>query len=134
MKSISPILLTIVIAVAAISSPKANAQEAGASGANAAVQENNASLNLSGDWRVSWAGAKGGQRDVTMQIRQDGNKLSGTLQGNRGSAPLKGSLSGNQVSINVKTRKHKASFTGTVNGDKMSGTTEQGASWTATRQ
>lgn len=47
---------------------------------------------------------------------------------------LKGRLSANQVSFDVKTRKHKASFTGTVNGDKMSGTTEQGASWTATRQ
>lgn len=44
---------------------------------------------------------------------------------------LKGSISGNQVSFDVKTRKHKASFTGTVNGDKMTGTTEQGASWTA---
>jgi hypothetical protein len=69
-----------------------------------------------------------------MQIKQDGKKLSGSFQGKRGSAPLKGRLSGNQVSFNVKTRKHEASFTGTVNGDKMSGTTEQGASWTATRQ
>jgi hypothetical protein len=48
MKSMSPILLTIIIAVVAISAgPKANAQEAGAAGTSAAVQENNASLNLS---------------------------------------------------------------------------------------
>ncbi len=38
------------------------------------------------------------------------------------------------VSFSVKLRKHQASFTGTVAGDKMSGTTKQGGSWTATRQ
>ena len=93
-----------------------------------------ASATVAGNWQVSWTGANGNQRQGTMQIKQDGGKLSGTFQGQRGSASLKGSLQGNQVSFSVKLRKHQASFTGTVNGDKMSGTTKQGASWTATRQ
>jgi hypothetical protein len=90
--------------------------------------------NLSGSWQMTWAGPNGNQRQVTMQIKQDGKKLSGTLQGERGSAPLKGTCEGNQVSFSMKMRKRQVSFTGTVSGNKMSGTTEQGASWSATRQ
>ena len=69
-----------------------------------------------------------------MQIKQDTGKLSGTFQGERGSASLKGKLEGNQVSFTVKLPRRQVSFTGTIDGGKMSGTTEQGASWTATRQ
>lgn len=116
----------------------ANAKEAGTVISTVPVQDaardSTATPNLSGNWQMSWAGPKGKQRQVTMQVKQDGSKLSGNFQAERGSAPLTGSLKGNQVSFSVKTPKRKASFTGTVDGDKMSGTTEQGASWTATRQ
>lgn len=95
---------------------------------------NNPSPSVSGNWQVSWAAANGNQRQVSMQIKQDASKLSGTFQGERGSASLKGKLEGNQVSFTVKLPRRQLSFTGTVDGDKMSGTTEQGASWTATRQ
>ena len=43
------------------------------------------------------------------------------------------SLQGNQISMNVKTRRRQVNLSGTVNGDTMSGTTEKGAAWTATR-
>ncbi|WP_158822500.1 hypothetical protein [Granulicella sp. S156] len=69
-----------------------------------------------------------------MQIKQDGSSLSGTFQAPRGSAKLTGNLQGNQISIDVKAMMKKFSFTGTVDGDKMSGTTDQGKPWTATRQ
>jgi hypothetical protein len=69
-----------------------------------------------------------------MQIQQNGNKLSGKFNGQRGSVPLTGNLEGNQVSLRVKARRRQASFTGTIEGDKMTGTTEQGKSWTATDQ
>lgn len=121
----------------------ANASEAVAevSSATAAVtlaqdnqQTNNTAPSISGNWQLSWTARKGGQRQGTMQIKQDGSKLSGTVEGERGSTPLKGSLQGNRVSFSLKMRKRQVSFSGTVNGDKMSGTTEEGASWTATRQ
>lgn len=142
MKSISPVLLLIcalIMAIGGIScASKANAQDTGTASANAAQQEsaqdNSAAPNLSGNWQVSWENAKGSQRQVTMQIKQDGSKLTGEFQSERDSAPLKGSLKGNQVSFNVKLPRRQASFTGTVDGDKMSGTTDQGTSWTATRQ
>ncbi len=105
---------------------------------SAAVQEasspDSSASNLTGQWQVSWTGVNGTQRQVNMQIKQDGKKLSGTFETPRGSVSLKGSCDGNQVSFTVKLPKRQASFTGTVDGDKMSGTTEQGASWTATRQ
>lgn len=141
MKILSPVsLLICVLAVAnaGISGiPNANAQQPAATAVNApsqeASQDNKASTSLSGNWQISWAG-RNGQRQGTLQIKQDGSKLSGTFEGERGSVPLKGRLEGTQVSFNVKARKRQMSFTGTVDGGKMSGTTEQGSSWTATRQ
>jgi hypothetical protein len=90
--------------------------------------------NLSGNWQMSWTGRNGNQRQVSMQLKQDGKKLSGTFEAPRGSVPVKGTCNGNQVSFTVKLPKRQASFTGTADGDKMSGTTEQGASWSAIRQ
>jgi hypothetical protein len=90
--------------------------------------------NISGNWQISWTAAKGGQREATMQLTQNGRKLSGSFQTERGSASLKGDSDGSQISFTIKMRRRQVSFSGAVNGDKMSGTTEQGASWTATRQ
>jgi len=100
----------------------------------AASQDANAAPNVSGSWQLSWTTASGAQRQATMQIKQDGTKLSGKFQGERGSTALSGSLDGSQVSFSVKLRRSDASFTGTVDGDKMSGTGGRGGSWTATRQ
>jgi hypothetical protein len=94
---------------------------------------NSGAASLSGNWQMSWTSANGAQRQGTMEIKQDGTKLSGKFQGERGSAAVTGSLDGNQVSLKVRLPRRQVSFSGTVNGDKMSGTTEQGASWTATR-
>jgi hypothetical protein len=106
--------------------------------ASVPLQDNSAASSqtpaISGNWQLSWTTAKGKQQQVTVQIKQDGKKLSGTFQSARGSAPLKGSAQGNQVSFSAKAKKGDVSFTGTVDGEKMSGTTDQGTSWTATRQ
>lgn len=105
--------------------------------ASAPLQDNAANssaASLSGNWQMSWTGANGAQRQGTMEIKQDGAKLNGKFQGERGSAAVTGSLDGSQVSFRVKLPRRTVSFTGTINGDRMSGTTEQGASWTATRQ
>ena len=90
--------------------------------------------NLSGNWQMSFSGPNGNQRQVSMQLKQNGKKLSGTFEGPRGSVAVKGTCDGNQVSFTVKLPRRQASFTGTVDGDKMSGTTGQGASWSAVRQ
>lgn len=142
MKFFSPtrsLMCALVVAgLGAIGTPNANA--AGGSTvmssplAQDTPQESSAVPNLSGNWQMSWTAGKGKQRQVTMEIKQDGNKLSGNFESERGSAAVKGSLEGNQVSFSVKLPRRQASFTGTVDGNKMSGTTEQGVPWTATRQ
>ncbi|SRR5579883_430763 len=106
--------------------------------ASAPAQDNSSASstapNLTGNWQMSWTGPNGNQRQVSMRLKQDGKKLSGTIEGPRGSVPVNGTCDGNQVSFTTKLPKQQASFSGTVDGDKMSGTTEQGASWSATRQ
>ena len=132
-------MCALLITTGSLVVPRVVAQslDAAAPGApqqDTAANNNNPSSSVSGDWQVSWAAANGNQREVSMQIKQDGSKLSGTFQGERGSAPLIGKIEGNQVSFNVKLPRRQLSFTGIVDEGKMRGTTEQGASWTATRQ
>jgi hypothetical protein len=107
--------------------------------------------DVAGNWQLAWQGRQGSQQG-TLTIQQDGSKLSGTMQGERGSAPLTGTIKGNTVSLNVnidgERRSMTLAFSGTIDGDKMSGTFQpksrhggRGGSdgqtdhtWTATRQ
>lgn len=126
--------LTVSTGRFAVSRVMAQASEGGAAPQQDGAQENSAAPNVGGDWQMSWTAAKGNQRQVSMQIKQNGSKLSGSFQGERGSAPLKGTLEGKQVSFTVKLPRRQVSFSGKVDAGKMSGTTENGASWTATRE
>ncbi|HKS75910.1 MAG TPA: hypothetical protein VJQ82_22040, partial [Terriglobales bacterium] len=94
-----------------------------------------------------------GAQQSTLTIQQDGTKLTGTMQGQRGSLPFSGTIQGNSVSFNLQFQGQRRSmtlaFTGNVDGNKMSGTfqsegggrgrrgggTESGNhSWSATRE
>jgi hypothetical protein len=79
--------------------------------------------NVGGAWQISWQGRSGTQQG-TMQIQQDGSKLSGTFQDASGSSSVTGSIAGNNVSFSVQIqgRPMTLAFTGTIDGDKMSGT------------
>ena len=59
-----------------------------------------------------------------MQVQQDGSKLSGTFQDESGSSQLTGSIAGNKVSfgMQIQGRPMTVAFTGTVDGEKLSGT------------
>ncbi len=98
-----------------------------------AAQDSNAP-SITGSWQLSFTSPQGDQRQASLQIQQKGSKLTGTFQGQRGSAPLSGSIQGNQVSLTVKAGGRAISLSGTVDGNKMSGTTAQGGPWSATRQ
>jgi hypothetical protein len=78
--------------------------------------------DISGSWQISWAG-RGGSQQATIQIQQDGSKLTGTFQDSGGSAQLTGGVAGNNVSFSVQVQgRMTVVFAGTVDGDKMSGT------------
>jgi hypothetical protein len=85
---------------------------------------NSQTTNIGGAWQLSWQG-RGGSQQATVQIQQDGSKLSGTFQQSAGSSPLTGSVDGNNVSFSVQMQGRRTitlAFTGSINGDKMSGT------------
>ena len=76
----------------------------------------------------------------TLHLTQSGNRLEGSHQGDFVSRDLSGTIEGNAVQIaSSYTERHGDAlsfrFTGTVNGDAMSGTLDMGeyltAKWTA---
>jgi hypothetical protein len=83
---------------------------------------NSPPANLAGAWQISWQ-ERGGEQQATIQFQQDGSKLSGTFQDSGGSSQLTGSVAGYNVSFSVQVqgRPMTLAFTGTINGDKMSG-------------
>jgi hypothetical protein len=109
-KRLYPIVITCLFIA-----PLLLAQDSGSNASQAA--------NIAGAWQVSWQGRHGSQQG-TMQIQQDGSKLSGTFQDSGGSSPVTGSIAGNNVSFSVQIqgRPMTLAFTGTIDGDKMSGT------------
>ena len=141
MKLFSPVpvimcaLLLTAVGVGSAFPAYAEPSGAALSSANAqdAAQDSSAPA-VAGSWQISFTDPQGNPRQGTLQIEQNGSTLNGTFQGERGSAPLTGSMQGTQVSLTAKAHGHEIDFTGTVDGSKMSGTTGQGTSWTATRQ
>lgn len=78
-----------------------------------------------------------GKRNGTLNVQQDGEKLSGTGELEKhGASTISGSIRDSKVSITIKL--HGGSFTliGIVEGDdKMKGTTDPaGGQWSATKQ
>ena len=77
----------------------------------------------------------------TIELKQDGEKITGTYRGRYGASPLSGEIKENQivfsVTMNAEGQQTTGYFAGVVEGDKMSGTVEfEGAgegTWTATR-
>ena len=106
--------------------------------AQVAMQESNATASASGIWLMTWTNEKGDTRHATLDIRQEGEALSGTanLQGGpmTGTFRLSGNVRGNRIVFSVKACWHHASFTGTVDGSKMSGSTHDGKPWLAAQQ
>jgi len=101
------------------------------------TQDGNATAIASGVWLMTWTNDKGDTRHATLHIQQKGEAISGTanVQGGpkSGTFRLTGSVRGNQIVLSVKVYWHHASFTGTVDGSKMSGSSHDGRHWEATK-
>ncbi|MHB8816480.1 MAG: hypothetical protein ACYDAE_24900 [Steroidobacteraceae bacterium] len=97
----------------------------------AAAQE---AHNLSGTWQLSCPNRKGGVRQVTLRIQQNGSKLSGSLSGRRHSGNLSGSVRDSQVSLQIAGGARSISLTGTTDGNSMTVHTRKGVSCSAARQ
>jgi hypothetical protein len=90
--------------------------------------------NVAGSWTVNVSGDTGNAKQ-TMTLTQDGRKISGTFKGPRQSGTIAGTVDGNNIKFHV-TAGIPLDYTGTVDGDSMSGTlTGRGktGNWKATR-
>jgi uncharacterized pyridoxal phosphate-dependent enzyme len=97
--------------------------------------------DLTGSWNVRIEFAAG-TTEHTLHIRQQGNQLTGTHQGDFVARDFSGSISGDDVRVASNIGEvHGAAlsyrFTGKLQGDQMSGALDMGeylgAKWTATR-
>ncbi len=102
------------------------------------AQDNNTTASASGIWLMTWTNEKGDIRHATLHIQQQRDALSGTanLQGGpiNGAFRLTGTVRGNRIVLSVKAYWHHASFMGTVEGGKMSGSTHDGRPWSAAHE
>jgi hypothetical protein len=138
-----PILLCGMVTIAAQvnSGPMAKADALTNSSsdtlAQVTTQESTATASASGIWLMTWTNEKGDTRHATLDIQQKGEALSETanLQGGPMSGPfrLTGNVRENRIVLSVKVYWHHASFTVTVDGSKMSGSTHDGRPWLATK-
>ena len=90
--------------------------------------------NVAGPWNIKVSGAAG-TADQKIDLKQDGNKISGTFKGPRQSGTIEGTVDGNDIRFRVKAFV-PMDYVGTVDGDTMKGTlTGRGKTgdWTATR-
>jgi hypothetical protein len=82
--------------------------------------------DISGKWTGNVV-LDAGSGSPTLEFKQDGEKLTGNYHGTFGDAPLTGTVKGNKVVFSFGNEAAKATYTGTLEGDKkMSGTVEYG--------
>ncbi len=96
--------------------------------------------DASGVWDVTVESQRGKQSAV-LTIKTDGEKLSGTYKGQRGDAPVSGTIKGSEIKfsiqINVQGTDLVIAYSGTLDKDSMKGSVEFGSfgtgDWTAAR-
>jgi hypothetical protein len=79
--------------------------------------------NVAGTWQISWQ-VRLGTAHATVELKQDGSKLSGLFEEMGVSSHLSGNIQGKDISFDVAfpgPRPYTIEFMGTVNGEKISG-------------
>jgi len=80
--------------------------------------------DVSGKWTASMQGRDGQSRDVTYNLKADGNTLAGTVSGFRGDMEITdGKVDGDKISFKTKAEFNGNSFVmvyqGVVSGDEI---------------
>jgi hypothetical protein len=79
-----------------------------------------ADANVAGPWNIKVSG-DAGTADQKIDLKQDGNKISGTFKGPRQSGTIAGTVDGNNIKFRVKAFV-PMDYVGTIEGDTMKGT------------
>src|SRR5215510_7875808 len=84
---------------------------------------------VAGTWDVTLNSPQG-TFNLQFNLKQDGEKLSGTLKGQRGELPLEGTMKGKEVTLKWTTKYEgndlPITLTGTLDGNAMKGTADYG--------
>jgi hypothetical protein len=85
-----------------------------------------ADSSVTGKWvlDVKLGDGQGGQ--ATLDLQQEGEKITGTYSGALGSVPVTGTVKGDQVEISFSSDAGSVSYKGKVSGDTMEGTCSYG--------
>jgi len=92
------------------------------------------SASVAGKWQMS-VDTPHGVVKGDLEVKQDGSKITGTYTVEQiGALALSGKVEGKKVSFGIELPggEMTLAFTGTADGDSMSGTTQLGGAWTAT--
>jgi hypothetical protein len=97
--------------------------------------------DVSGTWKLSVESPRG-VRESTLKLTQAGEELTGTLTGQRGDTPVKGTLKGKDLAlsytVDMQGNQMTVKYTGTVEGNTMNGTVAfgdmGGGKFTGTKQ
>jgi hypothetical protein len=97
------------------------------------------SRNLTGDWTV--VVNLGEAKTISLNLRQEGDRLSGSIQGPLGSSEISNASAGNEIRftvvLNIDNQTKEATFVGTMTGSEIRGSvTVEGrapGTFTATR-
>ncbi len=97
-------------------------------------------MSVAGTWNVKLQ-TQMGDREVTLKLEEAGGDLKGAVESEQGNAEIAGKLDGNSIefkgTIQSPMGPMELVFTGTQDGDNMSGNVKLGtfgdAPWTATR-
>ena len=98
-------------------------------------------VDVSGAWTITWQ-TRQGERTMTANFEQDGEKLTGALVGPQGrSMPLNGSVKGDSIKFTVQFETQRGDFEvtykGKVEGDTMKGkaqTPQAAIDWSGQRK
>ena len=80
--------------------------------------------DVSGKWVAQVPGRQGNTREVTITLKAEGEKLTGTVSGRQGDTPIAdGKIKGDEISFTVtqsfQGNEVKANYTGKVSGDEI---------------
>ncbi len=81
--------------------------------------------DMTGTWTLDVTSA-GGTGTPVFDLKQDGDKLSGTYKGRWGEAPATGSVKGDDFEINYSLGGVKVVYKGKLDGNKVSGKVDFG--------
>lgn len=122
------ILLSGLLACGLMTGCATHKKAAGTGGEKAIAAPVTPAASADGAWKWSMPGRNGQTNETTLKLKQEGDKLTGTVSGRNGTEiPIQeGQIKGDEVSFKVVRERNgqqfPATFQGKVTGDTLKGT------------